>query len=209
MSPMKNKEIWTPREVAAWCAVSVRTVLNWIERGELKAFKLPGRGDNRIRMPDLIQFLGRHGMPIPQDVSKGGMAPRTPRILVVDDDPSAVKLIVKTLKLAGYETAAATDGFTAGAQLGSFRPDLVTLDLQMPGLPGHQVIELIRGSKVYRGMKILVVSSLSAAELDRARKLGADDTLQKPIEYKVLQARVAALLAAESVRVGSGMGDVQ
>lgn len=205
--PLKNKDVWTPREVAAWCAVSVRTVLNWIDRGELRAFKLPGRGDNRIRMAELVDFLGRHGMPIPSEERTPSARPA--RVLVVDDDAATVKLISKSLKMAGHEIATASDGFTAGAQLGSFRPDLITLDLQMPGLPGHQVVELVRGSKVYSSIKILVVSSLSAAELDRARQLGADDTLQKPIDYKVLQARVAALLAAGSAGAVPTAGDVR
>lgn len=55
----------TTGEVASFCDVNFRTVIRWIKRGHLKAYQLPGRGDNRIVIKDFLQFLVEHSMPIP------------------------------------------------------------------------------------------------------------------------------------------------
>ena len=123
-----------------------------------------------------------------------------PRVLVVDDDPAAQKIALKALKLQGYETLACSDGFSAGAQLGAFAPDLVVLDLKMPGLSGFDVIKLMKSIPSYARIRILVVSSMPRAELEKARRAGADDVLQKPIEYTILQEKAAALLHTPSFR---------
>jgi DNA-binding response OmpR family regulator len=136
-------------------------------------------------------------MPIPSQLRGSGV-----RVLVVDDDPSAVKLIARSLQIAGFETDHASDGFAAGAKLMSFAPDVMTLDLEMPGLHGEDVIRFVRGTSRPSAVRILVVSGLGHSELESARRLGADDVLQKPIDYKLLQAKVAALAGIELSRDG-------
>jgi len=184
---MKALEFLTTGDAAKWCGVHFRTVLRWCERGVLPSHQLPGRGDRRIRVEDFLKFLKDHRIPVPAHLR--GPAPR---ILVVDDDPSTVKLISKSLQIAGFEIDHASDGFAAGAKLMSFQPDVMTLDLEMPGLRGEDVIRFIRGASERR-VRILVISALGDAELQNAKKLGADDVLQKPVDYKVLQKKVADL----------------
>jgi CheY-like chemotaxis protein len=140
-------------------------------------------------MEDLVDFLGRHQMPLP-----GAGRATAPKVLIVDDSPADVKLASKALQLMDCDLEVARDGFSAGAALGSFQPDLVTLDLRMPGLSGFEVIKLMRGTPAYKGIKILVVSSMPTEELERAREAGADDVLQKPVDYKTLQEKVTTLL---------------
>lgn len=175
--------------------MTIRTVLNWIARGELISFQLPGRGDHRIRVEDFVAFLKRNRMPLPET---HGTA--TPRVLIVDDNPMDVRLVKRILEPDGYELDSAHGGFTAGAKLGSFRPDLVILDLQMPGITGHEVIEFMKRSEAYRSIRILVVSSMSEDELDRARKAGADDILRKPVNIDRLRERAAALVRGRGGR---------
>ena len=185
---MKTLEFLTTGQAAKWCGVHFRTVLRWCERGVLPSHQLPGRGDRRIRVEEFLKFLKSNRMPVPAQLR--GPAPR---VLVVDDDPAAVKLISKSLHIAGFELDQAADGFSAGAKLMTFAPDVMTLDLEMPGLRGEDVIRFIRGASEQPTVRILVISALGQSELLHARKLGADDVLQKPVDYKLLQQKVADL----------------
>lgn len=188
---MASKDTLTTGEAAKWCGVSFRTVLRWIERGDLAAYRLPGRGDARIRLVDFLAFLERHGMPVPDELARGN----TPRVLVVDDDPDVARLIGRVMTEAGYEVEAVHDGFSAGARLAAFSPDLITLDLKMPGLGGLQVIQLIRSMEGFASMRILVVSGLPAEDLKLAIAAGADEALAKPASASALREAARALLA--------------
>ena len=73
---------YTTGEIAALCDVNLRTVIRWIDRGALKGFKLPGRGNNRVREEDFIAFLHEHEMPVPPELQKK----ISRHILIVDDE---------------------------------------------------------------------------------------------------------------------------
>ena len=172
---MKMRHALTTGEIAEYCAVNLKTVLRWIERGDLKAYKLPGdRGDNRVEIEHFISFLRKNNMPIPQEFQQ-----KTKRILIVDDDIKAAEAIKRSLHTKGFEMEIAQDGFQAGLLLKSFRPALITLDLHMPGMSGIEVIKYIRGNPEFAGIKILVISAMGQAELKDAVQNGADDALAK------------------------------
>lgn len=185
--------VLTSREAGQRCGVSFRTVIRWIERGDLPAYRLPGRGDYRIAVADLRDFARRHGLPEP--VSTGDAPTRANRILVVDDEPSMARAIQRVLRPAGYETLVATDGFQAGSLLHSFGSALMTLDLQMPGLDGFGVLRFLRDSSPRPELRVLVVSGESEQRLREARELGAHETLVKPFINEQLLATVQGLLA--------------
>ena len=69
---MREKQALTTGEVAKYCGVNFRTVIRWIERGHLDAYKLPGRGDNRIPVESFVDFLNNNNMPIPEELDTGG-----------------------------------------------------------------------------------------------------------------------------------------
>lgn len=186
---MKYPNVFTTSQAAKWCGVSFRTVLRWIEKGELQAYQLPGRGDHRIQVDAFVEFLSKHEMPIPEQLNRSAF-----RALVVDDDPASVKIISKVLQLEGYEVRVAMDGFSAGAQLINFVPDIITLDLKMPGLSGNEVIRFIRSMKQFKKSRILVASSASIAKLEAAVSEGADDYLVKPLDLDKLREKVSAIL---------------
>ena len=185
---MKGKRTLTTGEIADHCGVNFRTVIRWIKAGRLKAFQLPGRGDNRVEVPNFIDFLRRHQMPIPKD-----FAHLARRVLIVDDDVGMAKAIQRTLRRGGYETRIARDGFRAGALVTIFSPTAMVLDLQMPGLGGPDVIKFVRSQEHMRSVKILVVSAMPQAQLQETLKAGADDVLEKPFQNKVLLEKLAAL----------------
>lgn len=192
--PIVPPVVLTSGEAGQRCGVSFRTVIRWIERGELPAYRLPGRGDYRIALADLRAFASRHGLPDPQ--APGAAPVPSDRVLIVDDDPSMARAIQRVLHAAGYKTLVANEGFQAGSLLHSFAPGLMTLDLHMPGLDGFGVLRFLRDSPPRPALRVLVVSGESEPRLREARELGADDTLAKPFTNEQLLAAVQRLLPA-------------
>ena len=113
------------------------------------------------------------------------------KILIADDDPQILRALRVTLSAKGYEVVTAGDGKQAITATIDHRPDLVMLDLGMPGLDGVEVIEAIRG---WSGVPILVVSGRTGAgdKVD-ALDAGADDYVTKPFSIEELLARLRAL----------------
>ncbi len=180
---------YTTGEVASFCGVNFRTVIRWIERGLLPSHRLPGRGDHRISEPDLVDFLQQNELPLPPTMDNSN------RILIVDDEPAMVRAIERVLKRNGFETRAAADGFHAGTQLVDFAPGLMTLDLQMPGLGGLNVLKLLRADKRYANLRVLVISGLPEPMLLQALEEGASAVLRKPFTDLELESAIQELRA--------------
>ncbi len=182
-------KLFTTGQIADYCGVDYHTIIRWINQGNLKAFQLPGRGDRRISKKDFIEFLTKFDMPIPDDLKPDN----TNRILIVDDDESMAKSIQRQLKQNDFETLIANNGFEAGALMGTYAPNIVTLDLQMPGMDGYEVLEFIRNNTRLKHLKILVISGLPENKLLQAIKMGANDVLTKPFENELLIEKVMQL----------------
>ena len=115
-------------------------------------------------------------------------------ILIVDNDLQFAKSIARVLKNGGFQTSIVTSGFEAGVSAVNLKPDLMTLDLQMPGMHGFQVLKAIRQISELSDVKVLVVSAGSDQTLDSMRNYGADDVLQKPFDNENLISKVNRLL---------------
>jgi len=117
-------------------------------------------------------------------------------VMVVDDEPDIVKLIVKILEQRGHRVSTARDGHEALELVPRERPDVVVLDLNIPRIDGFEVCRRLKNPR--GGMPEVPIIMLSArgAELDRVRglELGADDYVTKPFSLMELLARVAAVL---------------
>lgn len=174
-------QVLTTTEAAHLCGVSFRTVIRWIERGELHGYRLPGRGDYRVPVGELRRFMGEHGMPVPAEDDGGAR-----RVLVVDDDPGMAAALNRVLLHDGFETALAADGFGAGALLHQFKPGLMTLDLAMPGMDGLVVLRFLKATPPPFELKVLVVSGDSEERLEQALALGAHGVLRKPFDNAAL-----------------------
>lgn len=185
---MGTVKVLTTGEAAKYCGVNFRTVIRWIERGKLKAYKLPGRGDHRIQVEDFVAFLQSNAMPVPDEL---GSQKRS--VLVIEDQPEMASAIRRVLIRQGFEVQVAHDGFSAGTLLASMKPGLVTLDLKMPGMDGYEVLRFIRSHEEHSQTRVLVISAETSAGLERAVALGASDILPKPFENEELLNRVEAL----------------
>jgi len=119
----------------------------------------------------------------------------TAKILVVDDSPKGVKLLADLLSVKGYQAITAASGVEALARIEADRPDLILLDVMMPGMSGYEVCQAIRANPSHCMLPVVLVTALDPSQ-ERAKGLeaGADDFLAKPVSQSELLARVKSLL---------------
>jgi class 3 adenylate cyclase len=123
------------------------------------------------------------------------------KVLVVDDTPQNVKLLADLLGVKGYQVATAASGEEALAKLASEKPDLVLLDVMMPGLSGYDVCRRIRADTETALLPVVLVTSLDPhQERVKGIEAGADDFLSKPINQPELFARVRSLLRVKTLQ---------
>lgn len=119
---------------------------------------------------------------------------RSARILVVDDVPANVRLLEAVLVPRGYEVVTAADGETALELVESSRPDVLLLDVVLPGIDGYTVCRRLRESDETAVLPVIMVTSSAGQEKKMAIEAGADDFVQKPLDHDELLARVRSLL---------------
>lgn len=126
-----------------------------------------------------------------------------PLILVADDDASIVELLETRLRIAGYATVHARDGWEAVHRAIEARPRAMLLDINMPGLDGFQVLETLReGARPLDAATMMLTARHSQTDVTRAVSLGVRDFMSKPFEDRVLLARVARLMTPLRPRAG-------
>ena len=122
------------------------------------------------------------------------------KILVVDDVAMNVKLLADLLGVKGYQTVTASSGAEALAKLEAERPDLVLLDVMMPGMSGYEVCQAIRANPAHAMLPVVLVTALDPAkERVKGLEAGADDFLTKPLNQAELLARVKSLLRIKTL----------
>ncbi|MBI4730614.1 MAG: response regulator transcription factor [Chloroflexi bacterium] len=125
-----------------------------------------------------------------------------PKILVVDDEPSILNLVNSYLKAEGYEVYTASDGLAALKAAKAYKPELIILDIMLPGLDGLEVLSrLRRESDAY---VILLTAKTEETDKIVGLSVGADDYVTKPFSPRELTARVKAAL--RRLQAGAGAG---
>ncbi|MET0316156.1 MAG: response regulator [Rhodococcus fascians] len=121
------------------------------------------------------------------------MTPR--RILVVEDTPLNMKLVREVLQFKGYHVLEATSGEEGLRIAETDRPDLILMDLQLPGMDGYETLRRLRESALAPDVKVVAVTAFAMAE-DRARvaAAGFDGYVEKPISVRALPAQIEAFL---------------
>jgi two-component system, cell cycle response regulator DivK len=120
------------------------------------------------------------------------------RILVADDKASSRELVRAILENLGYEVREAEDGIKALEATRDSPPDLVLLDLQMPGLTGHEVLGALRSDERFANLPVVALTA-SAMSGDREKALAAGFTsyLAKPVTLSTLRAEISRLLQSQ------------
>ncbi|MFY9180044.1 MAG: helix-turn-helix domain-containing protein [Venatoribacter sp.] len=118
---MKDKQALTTGEVAKYCGVNFRTVIRWIERGHLEAYKLPGRGDNRVPLASFLNFLEKNNMPVPEALS----AQERQLIIYSQDDFGAE--LAALARRSGWEPLLTDDAIYFGGLLAQKLPAAILL----------------------------------------------------------------------------------
>jgi CheY-like chemotaxis protein len=119
----------------------------------------------------------------------------TKSLLIVDDNPENLKLILMVLANSGHELVTATDAIQALHAIERRTPDLILLDLQLPGMDGLELTRRLRANAHTRAIPIVAVTAYAMkGDEDKARDAGCDDYLVKPIDKRLLREVVKSYL---------------
>jgi two-component system OmpR family response regulator len=116
-----------------------------------------------------------------------------PKLLVVEDDPNIVELLSASLRFAGFDVSAATNGAEAVANARELKPDLLVLDVMLPDLDGFEVMRRLRETGVRTPVVFLTARDATDDKI-RGLTLGGDDYVTKPFSLEELTARIRAVL---------------
>jgi excisionase family DNA binding protein len=186
-SKEKTKTIFTTHEVSRLLQVNPRSVINWIDQSLLPSYRTPG-GHRRIRRDDLLAFLRKHQIPTPASLVEG-----TFTVLIVDDEEEIAGMLRTFFQRQGeYDISTASDGITALMEVGRIKPDLLILDIMLPGLDGVEVCRRIKANSANK-TSIIAISGVATME-NKVLQAGADAFMRKPLDFDKLHAEVRRLL---------------
>lgn len=190
------KDFYTTHQAAKFCSVYPTTVINWIKEGILAAYTTAG-GHRRIKKDDLLKLMQKNNMPIPQELIKGGRN----KVLVIDDDPKILKMINTVLSgEQDLEILTTDDGFQAGLTVSMWVPDIILLDMLMPGIDGFEVCRRLRADDKTKDIPIVAVTVLKdAEEIKKMRSRGITDVLCKPFKSEDLIKKVKEHLLIDRI----------
>lgn len=172
---------YTTHQVAKFLGVSLPTVVNWINSGRLPAHKTPG-GHRRIARNDIIAFAREHSYPLDRSLVETDN--KRQRVLVVDDERDFSDLVRDYLSLKGdLEVEVADSGFQAGMTVARFKPDVILMDIMMPGMDGFQVHRMLRGDPDTKHIPIVACTAYRDPLIDqRVREERFDGFIEKPVK---------------------------
>ncbi len=117
-------------------------------------------------------------------------------ILVVEDNPTNMKLAITLLEASGHTVLTATDAEAGLTMARAQRPSLILMDIQLPGMDGLEATKQLKGDATTRGIPVIALTALAMkGDEERIRAAGCDGYIAKPMRYQEFQATIAAQLA--------------
>lgn len=177
--PAPKRLFYTTFEISQICGVNPTTIQNWIKGKKLKAFKTPG-GHRRVRREDLVSFMKEFGMPIPESIVSN-----PPLAMIVDDESDILDMLEDMLESGEEEinVVRAQSGIAALLMIGEYKPDLLILDIMMPGMNGYEVCRKLKANAGTQNIKIIAISGdHDPAVPEKIRDSGADLFFTKPLD---------------------------
>ncbi len=189
---LTKKQVLTTGEAAELCRVSQQTIIRCFDSGRLTGFRVPGSRFRRIPRSELIRFMRVNNIPV--DLLDHNRV----RVLVVDDDPSIVRIIEEMLgREERFEIRTVSTGYDAGMVTREFRPNIVLLDYMLPDVNGNIVCERIKSDSELADTKIIIISGVvRQAEIDCLLESGADAFIPKPFQVEELIEKIDGLIVA-------------
>ena len=182
-SRKKSEAYLTPNQVAELLLVSPVTVRHWALDGRLKFVTTPG-GHRRFARSDIEQFAREHAANLSARDSSAEL-----RLLIVDDNRDLVEFVSDLLRTVEQPVVKdfAFDGFEAGEKLHTFKPNVVLLDLMMPGLDGFDTCLRIKQNPLTHNIRVIAMTGFPTEEnVQRILQAGAETCLAKPFRAPVL-----------------------
>jgi len=191
----KKMRIYSALEVANICGVVNQTAINWIRNNHLKAFVTPG-GQYRVYHDDLVSFMKDRGMRIPRALFGDDKS----LIIVDDDEPFNNSLLSFFEKeFPNFTIYQSFDGFDAGMKMIKYKPYIVLLDLDLPGVSGKDICTKIKGDVTYNNPYVVIITGLDGSDVEEELKeKGADLVLRKPIDFALLLQSINDFLQIEN-----------
>lgn len=177
-----NKKYLTPTDVAEMLMVSPVTIRQWAQKGRLEASHTPG-GHRRFNLESVKRFAANNGIRL-ADNHESFL-----KILIVDDEQQVLAYLKDALEyhIDGVSIVTANDGFQAGKKLYTFRPDIVLLDLMMPGLDGFEVCQAIKTDPEIQSTRVIAMTGYYDDEnINKILHQGAEHCFAKPLDIKAL-----------------------
>lgn len=171
---------FTSHQVGDILQVNPSSVVKWINDGILDAFRTPG-GHRRVAASELVRFARYHGMPVPEELRELS----TLQIIAVDDEARFLGALERALKPFEDEMAIQTvdNGVDALLLVGALKPDILILDLNMPGIDGFQVLERLHANPDTKHVEVIAVSAqMDEAAIARCKSMGAVECFSKPLK---------------------------
>lgn len=192
---MRKKKTMRTGEAAEYLDVSKASITNWVRSGQLQAATTPG-GHYLFTEARLDAFALDRGMIVPTSGRKNS---DLYKILVIDDDEAFRAFVREALDAyTGYELKEAEDGMQGALLTGTWRPDMVVVDLRMPNMNGVEYCEFIKKDERMSYVKIVVVSAYLAPEVrDAVNILEVDAVLDKPVRLGSFVATIGKLADLE------------
>ena len=171
--------------------VAVSSVSRWIDEGKLIAGRTPG-GHRRVERDNLIAFLQQQNLRIPAALHSS-----RPKVLIVDDDEQFSEWLKEEIqeRFQDCEVILARNGYTAGEIIGHSKPQVVILDLRMPGIDGFEVCSRLKSNPLFKDIRVIAVTADASAEAtSRILEMGARVCMSKPLDMNVLTDELAKSL---------------
>jgi excisionase family DNA binding protein len=184
----KTKTVYTTHEVSRLLQVNPRSVINWIDQNLLPSYRTPG-GHRRIRREDLLAFVRKHQIPTPQLLMEDGNF----SVLIVDDEEEITQIIKAYFeRKGGFQVRTVSDGISALLEVCRAKPDLLVLDIMIPGVDG---VEVCRRIKAGTSASTIIIAISGQPEMEkRILQAGGDAFLTKPLDLEKLYNQIRSLL---------------
>jgi excisionase family DNA binding protein len=197
-----NDDVLSTREAAERLGVALRTVQLWVESGVLPAWKTAG-GHRRISRVAVERLIEERRHALAGDIEPATAGPAVSdrlRVMLVEDEPEQRRLLSMVVERWGLpvELTTANDGFEALLRMGQACPDVLFIDLNMPGMDGFRMVSALRGmGKAYEAMDIAVITALTPDEISARGGLPAGvRVFYKPAPFDDLEQLVRDRLTA-------------